>query len=294
MEIRYLIGVDGGGTGTRARLATPDGVVIAGGEAGPSALGQGIEQAWRHVGEAVASAFSAAGLGRPLLAHSVLALGLSGAHVEQRRQAFVAAAPALAGLVLSDDGSTSLYGAFSGRPGAVVAAGTGCIGEALRADGQRLTVNGWGFGVGDEGSGAWLGLHAVRHAHRALDGRAAPGPLAAAVWAQAGRSRDALLAWGEQATQARYAALAPQVFALEATDPVAAALLADALQALVQTADALDPDGTLPLAFTGSIGLRLQPRLPERLQRRLTAPQGDSVDGALWLARRALQREVRA
>jgi glucosamine kinase len=294
VEIRYLIGVDGGGTGTRARLATPDGAAIATGEAGPSALGQGVAQAWRHVGEAIAQAFAAADLVRPPLAECLLALGLSGAHVAQRRTDFIAAAPALGGLVLSDDGSTSLYGAFGGAAGAVVASGTGCIGEALRADGERVTVNGWGFGVGDEGSGAWLGLGAVRHAHRALDGRATPGPLADAVWAQAGRDREALLAWGEQATQASYAALAPQVFELETADPVAAGLLADALQALVQTADALDPGGMLPLVVTGSIGQRLQPRLPERLQRRLTTPQGDSADGALWLARRALQGEVRA
>jgi glucosamine kinase len=152
-----------------------------------------------------------------------------------------------------------------------------------------MTVGGWGFMVGDEGSGAWLGLRAVRHAHRALDGRAAAGPLAEALWAIAGRDREALLAWGESATQATYAALAPRVFELEAADPVAAALIADAVQALVNTADALDPAGTLPLAITGSIGLRLKPRLPDRLRCRLAEPAGDSADGALWLAARVLK-----
>jgi glucosamine kinase len=289
VEIRYLIGVDGGGTGTRARLATRDGVAIAAGEAGPSALGQGIEQAWRHVQQAVRAAFDAANLPPAPPSQALIALGLSGAHVEQRRHDFLAAAPDYAHVELTDDGSTSLYGAFRGRPGAVVAAGTGSIGEALRADGARMTVGGWGFMVGDEGSGAWLGLRAVRHAHRALDGRAAAGPLAEALWAIAGRDREALLAWGESATQATYAALAPRVFELEAADPVAAALIADAVRALVNTADALDPAGTLPLAITGSIGLRLKPRLPDRLRRRLAEPAGDSADGALWLAARVLK-----
>lgn len=289
MEIRYLIGVDGGGTGTRARLATHDGVAIGAGEAGPSALGQGIAQAWVHVQQAVAAAFGAAGVAPASPAQCLIALGLSGAHVQRRRAEFLEAAPAYAHVALADDGSTSLYGAFHGRPGAVVAAGTGSIGEALRADGARVTVGGWGFMVGDEGSGAWLGLRAVRHAHRALDGRAPRGPLAEALWAVAGRDREAMLAWSESANQAGYAALAPLVFAQEAADPVAAALLAAAVRALVQTADALDPDGTLPLAVTGSIGLRLKARLPERLRRRLVEPAGDSAAGALWLAARTLE-----
>ena len=43
---RFHLGVDGGGTGTRLRLAEANGAEIGFGEAGPSALGQGIAQAW--------------------------------------------------------------------------------------------------------------------------------------------------------------------------------------------------------------------------------------------------------
>ncbi|MEY2653988.1 MAG: hypothetical protein RLZZ524_1016, partial [Pseudomonadota bacterium] len=57
----FLIGVDGGGTGTRARLCDAQGRVLGDGAAGPSALGQGVEQAWRHIGQAVEAAFGAAG-----------------------------------------------------------------------------------------------------------------------------------------------------------------------------------------------------------------------------------------
>ena len=69
-----------------------------------------------------------------------------------------------------------LLGAHEGRPGAIVAAGTGSVGEALRRDGLRVAVGGWGFPVGDEGSGAWLGLRAMRETHRAIDGRARRRP----------------------------------------------------------------------------------------------------------------------
>ncbi|MDE1929779.1 MAG: hypothetical protein KGI36_21565, partial [Burkholderiales bacterium] len=45
----YLVGVDGGGTGTRACLQDAAGRTLGRGTAGPSGLSQGIEQAWRHV-----------------------------------------------------------------------------------------------------------------------------------------------------------------------------------------------------------------------------------------------------
>ena len=60
--IEYLIGVDGGGTATRALVARTSGPVLGEGHAGPSALGQGIAPAWREVERAVARCVSG---GRP-------------------------------------------------------------------------------------------------------------------------------------------------------------------------------------------------------------------------------------
>jgi glucosamine kinase len=293
VDIRYIIGVDGGGTGTRARLATLDGVVLGTGEAGPSALGQGIDQAWSHVLQAAAQAFQHAGLVPAAPGECAMGLGLSGVHVPSRREAFLRAAPRFAQLALDDDGATTLFGAHRGQPGAVVAAGTGSIGEALRRDGRRVTVSGWGFGIGDEGSGAWLGQRAVQRAHHALDGRAPAGALARAVWSQAGATRDAMLAWGEQAGQAAYAQLAPLVFECEAADPAAAALIAEAVAALSQVAQALDPEAALPMVVTGSVGQRLQPRFAPALLARCVEAAGDSADGALHLIRRALVEAAR-
>ncbi|MEW6706303.1 MAG: BadF/BadG/BcrA/BcrD ATPase family protein [Pseudomonadota bacterium] len=288
VHIQYIIGVDGGGTGTRIRLTAPDGRVLGQGDAGPSALGQGVTQAWVHVQRAVAHAFDAAALAPAAPERCAIGLGLSGAHVASRREAFLSIAPRYARVLLADDGTTSLYGALGGRPGAVVAAGTGSIGEVLRADGRRVTVGGWGFGLGDEGSGAWLGLRALRHAQRAQDGRAVPGALAEGVWAVTGRSREDMLAWSERANQASYAQLAPLVFELETRDAFAAVLLREAVQALEQHAQALDPSGALPLVVTGSVGLRLKPRLAPAFQARLVEAAGDSADGALYLVRQAL------
>jgi len=290
MAIRYLLGVDGGGSGTRARLATPAGQPLGFGEAGPSALRQGVEQAWSHVLQAVQRAFDAAGLPLAPPADCALGLGLAGYNVGARRDAFLRAAPPFAHLVLDHDGYTTLLGAHQGRPGIVVAAGTGSVGEVLHAAGTRAGASGWGFPVGDEGSGAWLGLRAMQQAQRALDGRAPLGPLARAVLRVAGSERAALLAWCDGAGQHQYAQLAPLVFDTEASDPAAAALVARAAAELEAVALALDPQATLPVVVTGSVGRRLQPRLSAALRARCVEPAGDSADGALLLLRQALAR----
>lgn len=291
-RVSHLIGIDGGGTGTRARLCRPDGTVLGEGHAGPSGLGQGIEQAWRHIGQAVAAAFDAAGLPQGLPATCAIGLGLAGAHVPQRCESFLEAAPAFAHIVLDTDAYTAVLGAHAGRPGAVVAAGTGSVGEAVRRNGERVSVGGWGFMIGDEGGGAWLGLRAMREAHRACDGRAPAGPLVHKVWQIAGRDRDTLLAWCERAGQHAYAQLAPLIFDTETDDPRSARLLADAVGALESIAQALDPAGELPLAVTGSIGQRLARRFSAAVTARIVSPAGDAADGALQLLRQSLARAL--
>ncbi|WP_349740442.1 BadF/BadG/BcrA/BcrD ATPase family protein [Roseateles cavernae] len=286
--IRYLVGVDGGGTGTRLRLADLDGRLLGQGEAGPSALGQGAEQAWHHIQQALQAACRQAGLDSLNLAECAIGLGLSGATVVEQAQAFMRIQPGYAHVVLDNDGYTTVLGAHGGAPGAVVAAGTGSVGEALRADGSRVMSSGWGWINGDEGSGAWLGLKAMRHAQQALDGRVPAGPLARAVWAFAGSDRETLLAWCASAAQHGHARLAPLVFENAAHDPVAQGFVSEAVAELERLALALDPQGQLPLALCGSVALRLAPLFSDSIRTRCVAPQGDSAAGALLLVRGAL------
>jgi glucosamine kinase len=287
MAAPYLIGIDGGGSGTRARLTDGTGRALGQGDAGPSGLTLGVDAAWAQIDLAIARCFAAAGLAVAPAHECALGLGLAGANVRKQAEQFLRSAARFAHLVLETDGAAMLLGAFGGKPGVVVAAGTGSVGEALRRDGSRASVGGWGFPAGDEGGGAWLGLGAVRAAQWALDGRAPRGPLAESIYQDLGEGAEALLTWCAQAGQGAYARLAPHVFAAADTDPMAAGLLRAAALAIAEMADALDPSGELPLALCGSIGRRLAPRLPERFTGRLREPEGDAVDGALLLAGRA-------
>jgi glucosamine kinase len=287
MAAPYLIGIDGGGSGTRARLTDGSGRVLGLGSAGPSGLTLGVDSAWVEVESAIEQCFASAGMPAAPRRQCALGLGLAGANVRMQAQRFLGRAGDFAHLVLETDAAAMLLGAFGGKPGVVVAAGTGSVGEALRPDGSRASVGGWGFPVGDEGSGAWLGLGAVRAAQWALDGRAPRGALAEAVLREVGEEAEALLAWCAQAGQGAYARLAPYVFASAASDPIAAGLVRAAVVSIAEMADALDPGGVLPLAICGSIGVRLAAQLPARFAGRLREPEGDAIDGALLLARRA-------
>jgi glucosamine kinase len=292
MQVEYLIGVDGGGSGTRALVQRVDGSSVGSGIAGPSALGQGVVQAWHNVLAAIRGSFETAGVAEPPWERCILAAGLSGASHAPWRDAFLARDPGFARMAAETDSYTLLLGAHGGQPGAIVIAGTGSIAEALRADGSRATVGGWGFRVDDEGSGGWLGLQAVRHGLAAIDGRANPSPLARRVWMHCGDERDELQTWCAESGQFEYAQLARAVFECENTDPVAALLLHRATEALEELALAVDPRGRLPLVLGGSIGERLAPRMRPAVRGRLVTAKAGAAEGAVALARAAWRRET--
>lgn len=289
-DVRYLIGVDGGGTGTRVRIRDrADGRTIGGGQSGPSGLSQGHAQAWRHVAQAIAGAFAGAGIALPPPQRCALGLALAGAERSSQRVAFIAGNPGYALCLLENDALGALRGAYVGGPGRVVAAGTGSVAAARYADGSTRLIGGWGFPIGDEGSGAWLGMRAVQLAQAAMDGRCAAGALAHTVWALVGSQPSVLLDWCVQAGQAAFASLAPAVFETAAADPRAAALLEEAAGELALLARALEAGAdSLPLVVYGSIGERLIDRLPADLRAQCVPPAGDAIDGAFHRLREAL------
>ncbi len=287
---RWWIGVDGGGTHTRLRCTDAAGTLLGEGQAGASALGQGPAQAWAAVDTALRAALGQV-FDADAWAHCAIGLGLSGAGSPVLAQAFLDAAPPCAALALDTDGVAALLGAHGGQPGALLIAGTGSVGEALLGEGRHRRVGGWGWQIGDEGSGAWLGRQAIQHTQRALDGRSRRGALAAAVLARtqalSGQTgeREAVLAWCAAGSQRAYADLAPLVFEHAGADPAAEALLQAAAHELDALAEALDGGAGLPLVLSGSVALRLQTRLAGAVRARCVAPQSDAQDGALQLIR---------
>ena len=287
--IEYLLGVDGGGTGTRVLLANRSGSVLAEASGAQSALGQGVAAAWYNILAAVRQTFYIAKLAVPDWSACAMGAGLSGVHHQPWADEFVATNPGFAHIAIENDAYTALLAAHGGRPGCMVAAGTGSVGEAIYADGSRRQVSGWGFPVGDEGSGAWLGLRAMSHAQEAMDWRVPGGPLAARIHQRCGSHRAALQDWCANAGQNEYAQLALTVFDCAASDPAAEALLTEAAVAIERMVFALDPHAAMPLAIYGSVGRQLMPRLASATRVRCVASPQDAVHGALTLVHQSLE-----
>ncbi|WP_027783221.1 MULTISPECIES: BadF/BadG/BcrA/BcrD ATPase family protein [Burkholderia] len=283
----FAIGIDGGGTGTRAVLADRHGRELAQGRGGPSGLGLGIERAWASIGAACADAFTQAGFAFEW-SQCALGCGLAGVNNAAWLAAFRAQAP-LGALAIESDAYTTVVGAHGGAPGLIVALGTGSIAAALDAAGACRIAGGFGFPSGDEASGAWLGVRALAYAQQALDGRVPRDAFATALLAETGaQNRDALVQWSCDANQTAYARLAPIVFAHRA-HPVASALIAQAGAEIGKMIDALDPQQALPVALCGGLADALAPAVPARHAARLRAPLDDSAHGALRLALQALR-----
>ncbi|MGM0437375.1 MAG: BadF/BadG/BcrA/BcrD ATPase family protein [Bacillota bacterium] len=74
-------------------------------------------------------------------------------------------------IYLSDDAYIALLGATGGNKGIVVIAGTGSIAYGLKEAGKKIRSGGWGPLIGDEGSGFWIGIEAIKKAIKAIENR---------------------------------------------------------------------------------------------------------------------------
>lgn len=301
---QVLLGVDGGSSKARALLATLDGEVVGTGlTTGVNYQAVGLRAAVAAIEKAVHKAFQSAALRPEDCPIVVGCFGLAGVgrpadrrrwEVRLRRQRLAQR------VIIVSDAELVLAAGCPAGWGIALIAGTGSICVGRTPDGRELRVGGWGYLLGDEGSGFALALQALRLAVRAADGRAAADPIL----------RAALEFWGLrepndliELVYRRYrtapsaiASFARRVVELaEHGESIALALLehaADELaQHIVTVAARLGLDNP-PLAFAG--GLLVNSRLlRESVCRRIgRAPEtvqvvDDPALGALRLAQRA-------
>jgi glucosamine kinase len=287
MNRTLFLGVDGGATGCRARIADEAGTTLGEGEGGPANPRFGVAEAGASIGVAAEAALAAAGLPKAALGRLQAGLGLAGVGQARDRAAMLAWRHPFAALALATDAETACLGAHDGGDGGILVVGTGSCGMA-RVGTDWVRVGGWGFPISDQGSGAWLGLRAIRAALWAHDGIGAATPLTGAVMREFGGDPEAIVAWLAGARSRDYAALAPMVVThAEGGDGIARELLAGAADEVAAMLGRLFGLGLARVCLMGGLAPVLAARLPQDLQGRLSAPLGDALDGALILARQA-------
>ncbi|NBC34270.1 MAG: N-acetylglucosamine kinase [Alphaproteobacteria bacterium] len=286
----YFLGVDGGGSGCRARLTDRAGIVLGEGRGGPANPRIDLNGAMAAIIEAADAALAAAGLPGTTRARVHAGLGLAGVGQQREFERLLARPHPFAGRALATDAHVACLGAHGGGDGAVLVVGTGSCGHALTG-GRRVRIGGWGFPVSDQGSGAWLGLEALRAALQAHDGLIDMPPLTAAVMARFDDDPEQVVAWLDEARPRDYAGLAPLVIDHAAAgDPLAVGLMRQAAADVAGMAGRLLGLGVPRLCLLGGLAPALAPWLPRDLRDRLSEPLGDALDGALMLARQSRER----
>jgi hypothetical protein len=153
--------------------------------------------------------------------------------------------------------------------------------------GREVRVGGYGFPISDEGSGADLGLHAIRLTLRAGDGRALATSFTREVMIRFDNDPLEAVAWMDRATATDYATLAPLVMRhADAGDPVGRRIVREAAEQIDELVRRLIECGAPRVALIGGLASSMEPWLAPDVQRRLSPVEGDAVAGALHLARR--------
>lgn len=229
-----VLGIDGGGTRTRASIVDGDKVLAFAENGSIKRLRVGNEAADANLRAVLTEVFSKSGV-KTVCAASV---GVASATMPGVPEWILAVFHdfAIDRAEVVGDEVIALDAAFKGGSGILQIAGTGsnCIGRA--PDGSRESAGGWSSRLGDEGSGYWIGLHAVRHALVAHD-REEPTRILETVgriWGT--KTIDELVNRGDGTPSPDFAALAPSISKLaEEGDAVAAAVLAQAAKDLVDS-----------------------------------------------------------
>jgi glucosamine kinase len=284
-----ILGVDGGGTQSRARLCAYSGRLLGEAVSGPANLRLGIEASFSSILDAACQCLAAAGIAPEEISRIVACLALAGAseprHLDaakRRRHPFRAA-------VITTDAHAACVGAHDGRDGGVIIAGTGAVAWAM-INGKTYRIGGWGLPVSDEGSGAWLGNEVLRRVLWAYDGRVAWTPLLRSVFADFSNDPHEIVGWTASASPRDFGAFAPRVagFARE-EDRTAVELMQMAAAHIDSLAARLISLGVPRLSLVGGFAAAVQPWLAPHTIAGLVQPAGDAVDGALTLARAAAQ-----
>lgn len=294
-----LLGVDSGGSHTTVVVGDREGQVLARAEGPGSAIRPGNTE--RSAAVILEVARRAATQAHATLPATVAFVGAAGAGRAPEQEALataVTAAGIATRVAVRGDIEIALAAAFGNGPGVLVNAGTGSIAYARTPDGKLQRAGGYGWQLGDEGGGYWLGRRALAAAARAQDGLEESSTLLERLLVALGlRTFDDLIRWTATATPAQVAALTPHVLnAAKEGEAVAqravdagASELAQLVQVLVRQFPGSDP---VPVATAGGL-LRTGSPLLTALRARLAsdAPRarlaGGSVDapvGALLLA----------
>ena len=279
----YIIGIDGGGTKTVGILTTGTGQHLAQVQSGPAnyhVVGETQTQAvLKNVIEGLCAK---AGVPRTSPVRFCLGMAGLGRAADQKIIGQICDELGIReNRILTHDAHIALIGGTGKQEGVIVISGTGAIVYGINADGKDARASGWGYLLGDEGSGYDIAIQGLRAVVRAVDGRDDPTELTNRFLTKIGLNEpNALIHWVHTATRDTIAQLAEVVFdTAMTTDSIAERIVEDAADELVRAAgsviEQLQFDGQFDVVLSGG-NLIYQPMFASTLRHRLAEIQPEA------------------
>ncbi|MGL6160611.1 N-acetylglucosamine kinase [Microbulbifer sp.] len=288
-----FIGIDGGGSKCRASVVDADNRLLGTGVAGPANPLHGYAQTIDSIMHSAALALADAKLPPETLGELVAGVGLAGVNMPRLYDEMASWAHPFRKMYLTTDQHSACLGAHRGGDGAVIIAGTGSCGYAW-VNGRSKLIGGHGFPHGDKGSGAWMGMEAVKYLFLALDGLAEDSRLKGELLKALGSS-DASEVFEKIGgkSSSHYARLAvPVIECAESGDPVAVSIVRDGAGYISALADKLLELKPPRLSMIGGLAPRLRPWLAPHVVKRLAEPLDAPEIGCVYFAQQSLARDA--
>ncbi|MEM2088822.1 MAG: BadF/BadG/BcrA/BcrD ATPase family protein [Thermoproteota archaeon] len=160
--MRYVVGVDGGGTKTAAVLLTVDGKIVSRSETGPSNHHNvGVERARKAIEEACIEAVRTAGVETKDVEIVVASLAGLDCNLDFKVMEETVRGFPIGRITLVHDSMAALYATNAGRESAIIIAGTGSSTAGINKRGEYARAGGWGYLLADEGSGFYIAKKGV-------------------------------------------------------------------------------------------------------------------------------------
>lgn len=295
MTSHIFIGIDGGGTKTKIRVETMEGLLLGQAVGGPANVRISVQGAWQSIYAILDEIFQPLNLAfNQADTHFHAALGLAGLEVREAHDAFLREPHPFKTLLLTSDAHIACVGAHAGLDGAIIIVGTGVVGYQIQK-GKTITVGGVGFPHDDIGGGAWLGLEATRLTFQWLDRRSEKSPLVEDIFAFFNHDLNQFIHWANAANSTEFARLAPLVINHAQQEEIQACrLMKKAAHAIDRIGYALAKQSEekkyLPCCLFGGIAPFIEPLLSEELRAHLVPRKNDATMGALLMLHTAINK----
>ncbi len=280
---QFLMAIDAGGTKTEGLLKAINSTQTWKAASGPGSLTNDLTVACDNIKQVVDSLLSqgnclpdeikcvcgAAGVGNAALKKSlteILNIGFEK-------------------LLITTDARISLYGAGLGEAVVVVALGTGSVAMRLDKAGKEKQFGGWGFSVGDFGSGAYMGRELISETLFHFDqDKTTRSHLMKQLLSEIGEDRVTILSWLKNVTPTKFAALTAMIFDYANSDLVAKKIIAKTVTHVEKLIFLARGDSGLPVILLGGLSDVIYPYLSGKVRTIISRPRGNALSGCLYLA----------